>query len=264
MNILQAIIFGAIQGFTEFLPVSSSGHLLVLKELFELQSVPILFDVLLHVSTLVVVLIVFRKRIIDILVSMFRFVRRESTEDDKGNLLLVPIILGATVLTAGIGLVIEYYEFGQNPTVASICFLITGLVLVLIHFTSGNREYKELKPRDAFITGIAQGFGVLPGISRSGITISAALFSGIDREKAGEFSFLLSIPAILGAAILKLKDFDELMAVMSPVNLLVGVIVSFIVGLFSVLLLLKLVKGGKLFFFSFYLIPLGIWGLVAL
>jgi undecaprenyl-diphosphatase len=123
-------------------------------------------------------------------------------------------------------------------------------------------SYGTIGVKQGIYTGIAQGLGVFPGISRAGITISAALMSGMNREKAGEYSFLISIPAILGALLLKLKEADALFVSVAPVTVAVGFSSAFIVGLLSLLLLLKIVHRGKLYLFSFYLIPLGLLGLV--
>jgi undecaprenyl-diphosphatase len=137
-----------------------------------------------------------------------------------------------------------------------VFFLITAALLILSHFFTGKKGYKDLGIKEGLITGIAQGIGVLPGISRSGISITASLFVGIEREQAGEYAFLISIPAIIGALILKIKDIEVLS--IDPIVLLAGMATSFVVGLFSLLFLIRLIRKGRLFFFSFYLIPAGI------
>jgi len=264
MTIIQAVILGAIQGVAEFLPVSSSGHLVVLKSIMHLQEVPRLFDIILHFATLLVVIIVFRETIIRLIKVLIRFLTRRLKEEDGGDLKLIGIVLLASVFTAAIGLGIESLDMSNHPKLVSGLFLLTAAILISTKFTRGTRVYSNLKVKDGVITGIAQGFAVFPGISRSGLTIAAALGVGMDRKKAGEFSFILSLPAILGALLLEFKDFGELLETSSLLVLGAGFVTSFVVGLFSLILLLKLIRGGKLYLFSIYLIPLGILGIIFL
>jgi len=227
-----------------------------------LEDVPMLFDVIMHVATLFVVLIVFRDRVGRLLLSLGRTLIFHRSEEDTENLRLFGVIMIATVLTGALGLGIETLEPGTNIKLVSALFIVTGLILVWTRFQQGTVSYGTIGVKQGIYTGIAQGLGVFPGISRAGITISAALMSGMNREKAGEYSFLISIPAILGALLLKLKEADALFVSVAPVTVAVGFCSAFIVGLLSLLLLLKIVHRGKLYLFSFYLIPLGIIGLV--
>lgn len=264
MNILESVVLGAVQGLAEFLPISSSGHLVLMKEIMDLRDVPLLYDVLLHVSTLLVVVIVFRKRLVSICTSLFRCLKGTKSEEDAANIRLTWVLLIATVITVGIAVPVSMLEPEKNIRLVSILFIVTAAVLAGTRLVKGKKGYGEIGLKEAFITGIAQGAGVFPGISRSGITISASLYSGMSREKAGEYAFLLSIPAVLGALIFTLKDAESLNTVMPPAALAAGLIASFIVGAASLLLLLRLIKKGSLYFFSFYLLPLGIIGLVLL
>jgi len=264
MSIINAIILGIIQGIAEFLPVSSSGHLLVTRNLMDLGAVPVLFDILLHVATLIVVVFVFRNKVYVLFRSLFRWILRKSDSDDTENLRTVILILVATFFTGIIGMVINDMEFFQNPKVVSVFFIVTALILWLTKFVKPRNSYNLPGPKEGVLLGIAQGFGVIPGISRSGITISAALLGGIDREKAGEISFIISIPAILGALLLELKDGAELMTEVTPAALIIGFVTTMIVGYFSLILLMKLIKSGRFYLFSFYLLPLGIIGLLFL
>ena len=260
MTFIQSILLGALQGFTEFLPVSSSGHLAVVESFMNLQEVPVLFDILLHISTLLVVVIVFKDRIWGIIISLFK--RGNINEEDKTNRKLLLMIMLSTVFTGVIGFALDGIGADKYLFVIYMFFIVTGFILIGSRFLGGSIDYRSIGIKQSIITGISQGLGVLPGISRSGITISAALLSGMDREKAGEYSFLISIPAILGAFILKLKDAEGLLDMVDPLVIITGMITAFIVGFFSLKLLLKLVKKGKLYFFSIYLIPLGITGLI--
>ena len=264
MTFLEAIIFGTVQGITEFLPVSSSGHLVLLKSIFELDAVPILFDVFLHVATLLVVVLVFRRKIGAIIASLGRILSRAPREGDRENGRLFLVILVATAATAVVGYAVSLLEMEGRPKIVSALFCATGLILIGARFWGGKKSYGDLGAKEGLITGVAQGIGVFPGISRSGITISASLLAGLSREKAGEFAFLISIPAILGAFILELGDLGTLGAAVSPGPLITGFAASFAVGLLSLLLLLRLIRRGRLFFFALYLIPLGIAGLVFL
>lgn len=261
MTYLQSIILGALQGVTEFLPVSSSGHLAVLRRFMDLKNVPLLFDVILHVATLFVVVLVFRDRIGRILTAMGRTIVGKRDDEDRENLRLLGIILISTFITGFMGIGIEKLDPGANIKLVSVLFIITGAILWWTRYMQGSLNYGTIGVKQGIITGIGQGFGVFPGISRSGITISAALMSGMNREKAGEYSFLISIPAILGALLLELKDAHSLFSSVSPMIVATGFISSFIVGLLSLLILLSLIRKGRLYLFSFYLLPLGIAGL---
>ncbi|MFW5796706.1 MAG: undecaprenyl-diphosphate phosphatase, partial [Alkalispirochaeta sp.] len=184
MTVLQAIVLGALQGATEFLPVSSSGHLVITKELFGAGSVPVLFDVLLHVATLVAVVIVLRRQVWAFLVAIAHVLRRRSTPDDAPYLRLIPIIIVTTAITGAFGIGLDASFDIRNPLVTSGLFLVTAAVLAGTRWTRGDRGLDRIGWSDALILGVAQGFGVLPGISRSGITISAALYGGVERGAA--------------------------------------------------------------------------------
>lgn len=261
MSILKAIILGIIQGIAEFLPVSSSGHLLVTRNLMDLGDVPVLFDILLHIATLIVVVFIFRARVITLFRSLFRWFARKSDDSDKSNLRMILLIIVATFFTGLIGVAIESTDFFQNPKMVSFFFIVTAVILWTSKYAKARKSYENLGAKEGLILGIAQGFGVIPGISRSGITISAGLLGGIDREKAGEISFIISIPAILGALILELKDSGRLFQEVSFSAISAGFITTVIVGYFSLKLLMKLISGGRLYLFSFYLLPLGLVGL---
>ena len=264
MTILEAVILGALQGVTEFLPVSSSGHLVVMKHLMQLSEIPPLFDVLLHISTLIVVCIVFRKKIGAIAAALYRGIAKRKVEGDRENIKLFFIIVVATVLTVILGYAISFFHVEKSPKIVSLLFIATACALIGTRFVKGQRGYAEIGVKDGLFVGFAQGLGVFPGISRSGITISASLYGGLSREKAGEFSFLISIPAIIGAFLLTLRDAETLGAMVSTGVLAVGIVTSFLVGFLSLLLLLRLVRSGRLYFFAFYLVPFGILGLLFL
>lgn len=263
MKLFEGLALGLLQGLTEFLPVSSSGHLLVLKSLFGYSTIPVLFDIALHLATLASVVVFFRKRIGELFISLFRFLARRHTSVDAVNLKTIVALLIGTAITAVIGLSIEKLLPAGNLKFASVCFFVTACILVLAEWLGRRQQQGHVTTqapgiRHGIISGIAQGIGVLPGISRSGITISAGIASGLDRNQAGEFSFLLSIPAIFGAFILELKDADTLMDQVAPLVLASGMITAFVSGLLALLFLMGLVRRGKLSWFAVYLVPLAI------
>ena len=262
MTLLEAVLYGIIQGATEFLPVSSSGHLALAKAFLDQSDVPLLFDVILHVATLIVVIAAFRERVLRILQALARWVSRRATREDQPMLRLAWVIIVATVVTGVLGILIDDLDLGTRPVVVSAMFLVTAAVLIGARFLRGSREYESIGWREALIVGIAQGAGVIPGISRSGITISAGQAAGLTREKAGEFAFLVSIPAILGALVLSLRDVGDLTATVGLVPLITGFVAALVVGWISLQFLMRLVRSGRLYLFAFYLVPLGVFGLI--
>ncbi|HUV08918.1 MAG TPA: undecaprenyl-diphosphate phosphatase [Spirochaetia bacterium] len=264
MTFIESILLGITQGATEFLPVSSSGHLMVARSFMGLGDIPILFDILMHFPTLIAILLVFRRRVAGIILSILHAASGKKRENDGENLRLLAAIVVATLFTGLIGLAVDRIERTLTIPVKGVgaLFIVTAVILIISRFFAGKKTYGDLGFREGLITGVAQGIGVLPGISRSGITISASLGAGISREKAGEFSFLISVPAILGALALKVKDV-ELLPV-DPLVLAAGLIACFLVGLLSLLLLMRLIRKGRLYLFSLYLVPLGVivllWG----
>lgn len=209
MSILQSIFLGVVQGLTEFLPVSSSGHLVFFQSLMGLKEPPIFFDVMLHIGTLLAVVVYFWTDICEIAQGLGAVLKRKHKNLPQVKLFLLIIL--ASIPTGLMGILFKdwFESFFSRPKLVGGMLLITGLVLWLTRFTK-----KEGKPLgrmgwiDAILIGIAQGFAILPGISRAGATISTGLFCGLDRELSGKFSFLLSIPAILGATLLEFRKID--------------------------------------------------------
>ncbi len=257
MTIVQAVLLGAIQGLAEFLPISSSGHLAIASRFIADQQSPLLFDILLHVATLASVTLVFRIRIVELFMTAVRFIIRKPLQSDKRDQSILLALIAGTAVTGIAGFLLKDLVSALSPFVISCCFIVTGVLLVV------SGRYKPVETREtpgilqALIIGFAQGVGVVPGISRSGSTISASLFAGLDRKTAGEFSFLLSIPAILAAFILELKSADTLGAQVPVMVLAAGMLTSFIVGYFSLKILLGLIQRGKLGWFAVYLVPAG-------
>lgn len=278
MSVLEGILLGLLQGVAEFLPISSSGHLAIAQELFDLEDVPLLFDVFLHLATLGAVILFFRKRIWSLLQVVGRWITRRSLPEDKADLQTIVALLLGTFVTGVFGILLSDVVEDIDEKIICIGFFITAGLLFFGDATEERRRKKRLatgshkaesvtsgvKPLQGLGIGLAQGFGVLPGISRSGSTIAGALLCGVDREQAGEFSFLLSIPAILGAFVLELKDLGEMGSTVGLVPVVAGCIAAFVAGLFALSVLMKIVRKGKLEWFAIYLIPLGILGLLFL
>ncbi len=259
MELYQGIILGILQGLTEFLPVSSSGHLVLGQLFFGITESVLSFDISVHMGTLAAVLVVYRQDIFQMAASLMRFVSGPGERSlkafmaDRNRKLATWIILGS-IPTAVVGLVMKQYEHAlfTNGALVGAMLMVTGLVLWLSRRFYGNvPDQVDFDLKRALTLGLAQGLAVLPGISRSGSTISVGLFLGLDRDTAARFSFLLSIPAIAGAQVLSLKDSFSSGLAIDPVTIC-GTIVSFITGLVALKLLLKLVQTGKFHLFAPY------------
>ncbi|GAV23105.1 undecaprenyl-diphosphate phosphatase [Carboxydothermus pertinax] len=254
MTTFEAFILGLVQGLTEYLPVSSSGHLVLLQKLFGLKENVLLFDILVHLGTLVPLLIIFRREILDII------------KKPWGRLPLL-IIVG-TIPTALIGLGFkDFFErLFESGATLGFEFIITGFILWLAERQkSGRKNLDQTGYFDALFIGIAQGLAILPAISRSGLTISGALLRGLNREWAAKFSFLLSIPAILGAAVLDLKDFIAQNSNLASINLMpfiIGFFAAMVSGYFAIKFMLEVLRKGSLRVFSYYVWILGMVVLV--
>jgi undecaprenyl-diphosphatase len=247
MDLFQAIILGIIQGITEWLPVSSSGHLVIAQQFFGL-SVPVIFDVMLHVATLIVVLFVFRTDIWKIL----RALGKGDLKSPDGKMALFVVV--GSIPTALIGFLFHdlFVSFFSSIFVAGVGFIITGFFLFL---TRWSKEKQDLGYSSSFLIGIAQGISIIPSISRSGFTISWGLLKGVKRDILIKFSFILSIPAILGAMIYESLNFSGQMELM-PLSL--AFITSLFVGYISLKALIVIVSKKQLHWFSIYCWIVGI------
>jgi undecaprenyl-diphosphatase len=271
LQTVEAIILGAIQGLTEFLPVSSSGHLVLFQNLFGLKEPELLFDICLHVGTLVAVLVVFYRDILDILTALVRIPGRMTSaggfwrlcQTDPAIRMAFLIVVGS-LPTAVIGLLFKNITdqlFGSTAIVGAM-LLVTGILLWLTRRIQGSgRPIGRTTVKDALIIGIVQGLAILPGISRSGSTIATALFLGVDRKLAGRYSFLLSIPAIVGALLLGL-DAPELATTIPLTTIIAGSLVSAVVGWLALVVLLRVVDRGQLHRFAPYCWLVGLITLV--
>ena len=265
---MESIILGIVQGITEFLPISSSGHLVVLQGLFDVEGPRLFFNVMLHVGTLIAILVVFWKDIREIPRGILAASGRGRGMDGFGTALwrspqgrLVILIIVGSVPAGLMGFLFEeaFSRLFSSPLLAGCMLLVTGTVL---WFTKGRpsraKGMEGMGIVDALIVGLGQGFALIPGISRSGITISFGLFRGMEREWSGRFSFLLAIPAILGALLVEFRMPSELNGD-EAVSIVVGTGVAVVVGYLSLRTLMHLVRRGNLAAFSYYC-----WGVGAL
>lgn len=272
MTVVEAIVLGALQGVTEFLPISSSGHLALAQHFLGIEEADIAFDVVLHVATLFAVLVVYRDSLRSIaaavrthIVSADTYRKPAAALRGSPELRLLGAIVLGSIPTAILGLWLRQpmeAAFDRPGFVASM-LLVTGLVLLLPKLRAHDDERVDdsgdsaggVGPLQAIGVGVVQGLAVTPGISRSGSTISAARLLGIGREEAARFSFLLSIPAILGAMLLQLPALRA-SSVTLPV-LAIGFATSFVLGWASLRLLLAVLRRGRFALFSVYCFALG-------
>lgn len=270
LSFSKSVILGVIQGLTEFLPISSSGHIVIVKKLFLVKSAGMLYEVFMHFGTFLSVIVVFRKEIADIVNSLWvgmvdllkkRSLNSELTKNHKSRLGIFLIIASIPAGTVGILLKSELAKFFENPLFVSIALIFTGIILYITkYFKKGGIGVRFL---DSIIIGCAQAFAILPGISRSGMTISAGIFLRINREDAVKFSFFLSLPAIFGATILETFDiFHYNLNVNDLIQIFLAFISAFLSGYLAIKVLMKIVIAGKFFLFSYYCILIGILGIV--
>ena len=247
MTITQSILSGVVQGITEFFPISSSGHLVILQGLFGLKEPQLAFDIFLHLGTTVSILIFFYKDIIGLL---------------KNRRLAVLLITGS-IPTFIIGMSFKdiFERFFAMPKVVGYMLVVTGVWLIVstVYSSRFNKSgtKKELGFLNSIIVGIAQGISIMPGISRSGATIATGMLTGLEREVAFKFSFLLAVPAVLGAVTLKAHKIGFSLITKDAFGFIVGGLVAMIVGIFSIKALLKIVRNNQLYIFGVYCLIAG-------
>jgi len=253
VSYLDAIILGVLQGLTEFLPISSSGHLVLAQAVLKVKQAGVSFEVLVHLGSLLAVVVYFRAAILRLFQSLWR---ADLTVERK---LVIYIIIG-TIPAVVAGLLLkDFFESAfSNPVMTSVMLLVTGVILVATRFVKPGA--KQVSLPSAIIMGIGQALAILPGISRSGTTISAGMFTGTQPSRAAEFSFLLAIPAILGAVVLKLGDLASIDSSL-VMQYSVGVVTTFVASLFAVYAVLKVIKKGKFVYFGYYCFAAGGAGL---
>lgn len=266
MTVIQSIILGIVQGVGEFLPISSSAHLIIVPFLFNWPEHSLSFDVALHFGTLVAVAIMFYKNWIELLKGVFDKIVHK--KDSFNNRMFWYLVL-ATIPGALIGKLLEdqVESIFRNRAYIYIIALALGLMGVFIFigdryaakkYKGNETEYKNLTLKQTFLIGLSQALAIIPGFSRSGTTILTARLLGVSREGAAKFTFMLSAPIIAGAAILKLPD----MVIGFDISLIIGIVVSAIVGILCIKFLLRYIKNNDFAIFAYYRVILAIIVLV--
>lgn len=283
MTVFQSIVLGLVQGIAEFLPISSSGHLKIAQTLLGVGDVPLLFDIFLHLATLLAVVLYFRRVIVRLFAVLFRWaLQKEEPEprgaehdqkiatlapNDRAGRNTIVMVLVTTAVTGVLG--VAGAKIVPDLPIRAVCvgFLVTaGLLIASAVFERKFRRTDEsgaivlsgITMPQALVVGLMQGIGTLPGISRSGSTIAGALFCKMDRMTAGDYSFIVSIPAIVGAFVLELKDVGDVSSSVGAVPVLCGGLAAFVSGCVALRVLMRLIGKGKLEFFACYLIPVSI------
>lgn len=268
------MILGVVQGVAEFLPISSSGHLSLLQYFFRLEEPDALYNILLHFATLVAVCVVYRRDIADMIVEFFRMLasfftetgRRAAGNPPEARRMILLLIVG----TLPLFLVLPFDDFveglGANPVFVSAMLLVTGCILFLSdRYGGGRKNGRTATVKDVALVGLAQGLATIPGLSRSGTTISAGMALGFERSFAVRFSFLLSLPAVLGATLLKVvkvAQAGEFDAELLPMYL-TGMVIAGVVGYFSISLVKLLADKGRFGSFAYYCWIVGLVSLIA-
>lgn len=257
-HVLETVILGIIQGIAEWLPISSTGHLRLAEHFLLNEQVPLLLSITLHVGTLIALLVFFRNDIKNILRALYH--RDFKSEDGK----LVPLIIVGSIPTAIIGFALSdtVESLSQQILPIAIALILSGTLLYTSKYAKEKTEKVTYQTALAF--GITQGLSVMPGLSRSGTTLAVALLLGIKRDKAFRFSFLLSIPAVIGA--LGLEAYKERAALgragFGSFEILLGAAVALVVGYVALILIHRIVENGKFHFFAFYCWLVGIFVIV--
>ncbi len=287
MSLLQSIFMGILQGLTEFLPVSSSGHLALFRIMFDVNTdTGLLFETMLHIGTLAAVCIVFWKDIWNLILAVLHIIAdiavnlvtffssfRAASKPKYRRIInsaykkFVILIIVTTIPTAIIGLLLSSWVEKASETllVPGICLVITAIVLLVADMIpGGSKKVKKATYPDAAVIGVAQGLATLPGLSRSGMTISACLLMGFDRSFAVRYSFIASIPAVIGANILELRHITEVTASGGNIGFyVIGMVIAGVVGYFCIRLMMYVVRSNKFQYFAYYCAVIGIIAIAA-
>ncbi len=262
MELIKAIILGIVQGVTEFLPISSSGHLVIGSQVLNFQDQGIAFEVFLHMGTLLSVVIVFRHELLAMLKAPFLIRREEVSKETKRYFLWDIYVVVATLPAVFVGLFIKdsIEQIFGNLLLVYCLLAVTGVMMIGTRYLS-DRSQKLTGWRALFI-GCAQALAILPGLSRSGTTIFAGMAMGINRVTVAKFSFIMSIPAILGAAVLQFGElYGNPPSLEAMKNIGVGTVCSAISGYFAIIFLLDIVRKNRLQWFGYYCLLLSFVGI---
>lgn len=252
IEIIQALILGIVQGLTELLPISSSAHLNLIPWVFN-WNVPESFDVALHAGTLLAIALFFAKDWIELIKGGYKqVVKKEKSTEGK----MFWYLVAATIPGGAIGFLLDHFigdALGQMPLVIATALIVMGIVLYFVDKKSKSEtDYEHMTFKQTFLIGFSQALAFIPGVSRSGVTMTAGRIMGVDRESTAKYSFMLSAPIVLGATLYKFKDF------VFGIPFIVGVVSSFIVGLLVIKFLLDYLKKGSFKVFAIYRVILGL------
>lgn len=264
MDILQSFLLGLIQGITEFLPISSSGHLVLGKYILggELEA-GITYEIVVHFGTLCSILIYYRKILGELLLAGFQFLKSPGEKQDDPKVKTIGFILISMLPAMVVGFTLKDYleDIFMDPLLVSIMLIVTGVILFLTRFVGETTNSINLP--NSFVIGLAQAFAMIPGISRAGSTISAALYLGVKREDAANFSFLMVIPVIAGAMLLQVVEMIEIgVSDAQMLSLIVGFFTALISGYFALKYLIIILKKKGFHYFAYYCWAVGGAGLV--
>jgi len=265
MEYIKSLILGLIQGLTEFLPVSSSGHLVLAQYFFGVEEGGVALDVVLHLGTLAAVVIYFWKDIVRLACAVPYLFSSKGGEQKQGDKRILWMLITASVPTAILGFAFEDFltSLYATPVAVPYTLLVTAVLMFFGNrMLNGTRRLTGMKPGNALLIGVFQGLAIMPGISRSGATIFGGLLQGFNRDEAARFSFLLSIPAILGATIFKFDEIKNLSGSYA-MPMLVGFLAAAVSGYIAIQFLLALIRRKKLYVFSIYCAVIAVISLIA-
>lgn len=261
MEIYQAIILGIVQGLTELLPISSSAHLTLIPQIFNWSAVPDSFDVALHFGTLLAIGIFFFKDWINLIIGGAKKVfKKEDSVDGR----MFWYIVAATIPGGIIGFILDKYaeDILSKPLIIAIALIMMGIILYIVDKKAPTKtEYKDMTFKQTFLIGLSQALAFIPGVSRSGVTMTTGRMMGVSRESAAKYSFMLSAPIVLAATVFKIGDFIDYLTVATSTGIIafiLGVLTSFIVGILVIKFLLEYLKKGSFKIFAIYRVIVGL------
>ncbi|MFC5714107.1 undecaprenyl-diphosphate phosphatase [Thalassorhabdus alkalitolerans] len=263
MSWYEALIFGIVQGLSEFLPISSTAHIVITQMVFGYTFPGLSFEIFLHIGSILAVLLYFRKDVVEVVTGFFTFLTTRSSHH-RTSFFFAIYILVATFLTGFLGLLLNDFvsDIMKTPPFIAGALATTGLFLILIErfHKYGSRTEKDMTFLDSIFVGLGQTLAVLPGISRSGATLITALYCGLNRDTAVRYSFLLSIPVILGSSVLAFDDIGGgAFASIGTGNLIIAFIASFIFSWIGIVWLIGFLKKSKLIYFAIYCFVLAVF-----
>ncbi len=267
MSVLEAFFLGLVQGLTEFLPISSSGHLVLAQEWLGVHVDDITFEVFVHFGTLLAVLIFFKRDVLNMVSAVLGWIKNipSSGAYFKANpefRMAVFIMIGSVpAAIAGLFFADLYEKAYALPFLVSCMLVVTGVILLGTQWAS--TKHNSVKSKDAIMMGIAQALAIMPGISRSGSTIGVGMFMGLEKYEAARFSFLLSLPAIMGATLMKIAGLlENPLAFDQVLPIFIGTVTAFASGYLAIRFLLDLIRRGKFSYFAYYCFAVGILGII--